>query len=125
MSNTTETYQIPDDILLTKEEKNNLMRLIESIHEVTEVQPELYMASRTQKSKHTHLRQIAAYIIRNNTKLTLREIGIIQGYRDHSSIIHSIKQVEAWMDGTPGFAFEKNITQQILKSYGEKCQTIV
>lgn len=124
-SQSARSYQIPSTLILTKEEKDNLLKLIESIHEVTGVAPELYMETKSQKSTYVYLRQLAAYLMRKNTRLTLREIGIVQGYRDHSSIIHSCKQVESWMEGAPGYGYEKKLTEQIIKNYGEKCEAFV
>ena len=124
-SQLAKSYQIPSTLLLTKDERNNLEALLEAIYEVTGIPPGLFMESRSQKSKYVYLRQIAAYVIRTYTKLTLREIGIMQAYRDHSSIIHSCKQVESWLDGAPGFAFEKKMTERIIKCYGEKCEAFI
>lgn len=119
------SYQIPSTLLLTRGERNNLLLLIESICEITGVAPELYMETKSQKSAYVQLRQIAAYLMRQNTRLTLREIGVVQGYRDHSSIIHSCRQVEMWIEGAPGYGYEKKLTEQIKKSYGEKCEALV
>lgn len=124
-SQSVRLYQIPSTLILTKDEKDNLLRLIDSIQEITGVAPDLYMETKSQKATYVYLRQIAAYLMRKNTRLTLREIGIVQGYRDHSSIIHSCKQVEAWMEGAPGYGYEKKLTEQISKTYGEKCEAFV
>jgi len=110
---------------LTKDEKDNLLRLIECIREITGVDPELYMDTKSQKATYVYLRQISAYLMRKYTRLTLREIGVVQGYRDHSSIIHSTKLVESWLEGAPGYGYEKKLTEQIMKNYGEKCEAFV
>jgi chromosomal replication initiation ATPase DnaA len=122
MQNTIKThgYQIPSVIPLTNVERENLMRLVDSIYETTGVDPKLYMESKSQKSTPVYLRQITAYLIRKYTRLTLREIGIMQGYRDHSSVIHSRNKVETWMDGAPGYGYEKKLTEEIIKKYEQR-----
>ena len=122
MQNTIKTheYQIPSVIPLTKAQRENLMSLFDSIYEATEVDPKLYMDPPSRKSTPVYLRQIAAYLMRKYTRLTLREVGIIQGYRDHSSIIHSTKLVESWLEGAPGYGYEKKLTEEIIKNYEQR-----
>lgn len=122
MQNITEThtFEIPSFIPLTKVEKENLMRLFDSIYETTGIDPKVYMETKSQKATPVYLRQISAYLMRKYTRLTLREIGIIQGYRDHSSVIHSRDKVEAWMGGAPGYGYEKKLTEEIIKKYEQR-----
>lgn len=40
------------------------------------------------------IRQIAMYFIRKNTGMSLKRIGDIFSWRDHTSVIHSIRVVE-------------------------------
>ena len=124
-SQSVRLYQTPSTLILTNHEKEKLIRLIDSIREITGVDPDLYMESNSRKATYVYLRQISAYLMRKYTRLTLREIGIVQGYRDHSSIIHSTKLVESWLEGAPGYGYEKKLTEQIMKNYGEKCEAAI
>ena len=49
-------------------------------------------------------RQAAIYLIRSMTSLSLDEIGKLFGNRDHTTIMHSIDQVEKKMDKEPAYA---------------------
>ena len=41
----------------------------------------------------THARQIAMYLLRSATNLSLQEIGTTLGNRDHSTVVHAIRRV--------------------------------
>uniref|UniRef100_UPI00260E7C4D helix-turn-helix domain-containing protein n=1 Tax=uncultured Dysosmobacter sp. TaxID=2591384 RepID=UPI00260E7C4D len=49
-------------------------------------------------------RQIAMYLIRSMTNLSLDEIGKVFDNRDHSTVLYSIQQVEKKMKKEPAFA---------------------
>ena len=49
-------------------------------------------------------RQIAMYLIRSMTNLSLDDIGKQFDNRDHSTVLYSIKQVEKQMKKDPAFA---------------------
>lgn len=98
---------------------------MESLYEVTGVLPQLYMNTRSRETAHVRLRQISAYCMRKFTRLTLREIGIVQGFRDHSTVIHSCEIVENWMCGTPGYSYEKQLVESIMECYGKKCEVTI
>jgi len=44
-------------------------------------------------------RFVAIWILRNNTKMSLKEIGEKLGGRDHTTVIHSVRALEGWMEG--------------------------
>lgn len=59
-------------------------------------------------------RQIAIYLIRRMTSLSLNEIGREFGDRDHTTIMHSLEKVEKLMRTDPAFAEKvKEITTNI------------
>lgn len=118
-------YTIPSTVLLTRDEKYNVHLIFESIQEVTDIPPGLFMITKSQKAKFVYLRQITAYMIRNNSNLTLQEIGAVQGYRDHTTVIHSCSKVQNWMEGNPSYAYEKKLITEILKVYGKKREALV
>ena len=49
-------------------------------------------------------RQIAMYLIRSMTNLSLDDIGKVFDNRDHSTVLYSIQQVEKKMKKEPAFA---------------------
>ena len=59
-------------------------------------------------------RQIAIYLIRRMTSMSLNDIGKEFGNRDHSTILHSLDKVEQQMRSDPAFAEKvKEITTNI------------
>ena len=47
--------------------------------------------------KNVLARHVAFYLMRQNTKLTLIEIGVILGNRDHTTVIHGVKMVNNYI----------------------------
>lgn len=111
--------------MLTKDEKKKLMFMMEALYEVTGVLPQMYMNTKSKENTYVRLRQIAAYCLRKNTKLSLKDIGILQGYRDHSTIIHSCNKVEDWLSDVPGYSEEKELINEIFQIYGKKCEAYI
>ena len=59
-------------------------------------------------------RQIAMYLIRRMTNLSLNDIGKEFGDRDHTTVLHSLDKVEKQMRTDPAFAeVVKEITTNI------------
>ena len=59
-------------------------------------------------------RQIAMYLIRRLTKLSMKDIGKAFGGRDHTTVLYSLDKVEAQMRSDPAFAETvKEITTNI------------
>lgn len=59
-------------------------------------------------------RQIAMYLIRRMTNLSLSDIGKEFGGRDHTTVLHSLDKVEKQMRSDPAFAeVVKEITTNI------------
>ena len=51
-------------------------------------------------------RQVAMYLCRKLTPISMPEIGRRFGNRDHSTVIHAIKRIEALCEADPDFAAE-------------------
>ncbi|MDR1760335.1 MAG: chromosomal replication initiator protein DnaA [Fibrobacter sp.] len=51
-----------------------------------------------------HARQIAMFLMKKFTTLSLKSIGIRFGGRDHSTVVHAIKTVEKEIQNDPAFA---------------------
>lgn len=53
------------------------------------------LRAKTRKQEIVLPRQVAMYLAKNNTRASLKTIGLHFGGRDHSTIIHAVKTIEA------------------------------
>lgn len=44
-----------------------------------------------------YVRQLICYFLRQTTNLTLREIGVMIGRKDHTSVLHGIRSIEGFL----------------------------
>ena len=72
------------------------------------------------RTKETSLaRQIAMYLIRNMTKLSLKEIGKEFSNRDHTTVLHAIERIEDFCKSKPEIAeIVKDIRTNVNNLYG-------
>ena len=72
------------------------------------------------RTKETYLaRQIAMYLIRNMTKLSLKEIGKEFSNRDHTTVLHAIERIEDFCKSKPEIAeIVKDIRTNVNNRYG-------
>lgn len=66
--------------------------IIDSVFAVTNI-PYNLMKAKTRNREIVYARHMAMYFLKLNTKLTLKQIGMQFGGRDHSSVIHAVQQV--------------------------------
>ena len=66
--------------------------------------PEAVLRGQQRNRDAVLARQIAMYLIRSMTNLSLDDIGREFGNRDHSTVIHSLDKVEEQMKKSPTFA---------------------
>ena len=66
----------------------------------------------TKSNNIAYPRQVAMYLIKNYTNLTLKQIGDFFGGKDHSTVINGIKKIEKKLDSDP--SLEKTI-EDLLK----------
>jgi len=59
------------------------------------------MLSKKRKANISSSRQIAMYIVKEITQMSMVAIGETFGNRDHSTVVYAIKQVEEKMDVEP------------------------
>jgi chromosomal replication initiator protein len=72
------------------------------------------LRSKTRISRVVRARQVAMFVCRNLTDLSLVMIGNQFGGRDHSTVLHSIRKIETMMDGDPIFKTRvRDITKKI------------
>lgn len=53
--------------------------------------------SKNRSRKNVLARHVAIYLMRQNTKLTLNQIGEILGDRDHTTVIHAVKMINNYI----------------------------
>ena len=74
------------------------------------------MTGTTRKREITVPRQIAMYLAREMTGMSLPQIGNIFGGRDHTTVLHSCKTVEASMQENAGFKSIVEDVQQMVRN---------
>ena len=73
------------------------------------------MASGGRSRTITEPRQVAMFLIRELLETPLKQIGRVFGGRDHSTVIHSIRKVEARMDADDDFRAQVDGLRQTLQ----------
>jgi chromosomal replication initiator protein len=81
------------DFIKEKEKRITLERIIQTVSEFYNIDAEEIKGEKRSKSV-AQARQIAIYLARNLTNLSLKEIGNNFGKRDHSTILHSFNKIE-------------------------------
>jgi chromosomal replication initiator protein len=81
------------DFIKEKEKRITLERIIKTVSEFYNIDAEEIKGDKRSKSV-AQARQVAIYLARNLTNLSLKEIGNNFGKRDHSTILHSFNKIE-------------------------------
>ncbi|MEO0292975.1 MAG: chromosomal replication initiator protein DnaA [candidate division WOR-3 bacterium] len=81
------------DFIKEKDKKVTLEKIISSVAEFYNIDIEELKGNKRSKNV-AFARQIAIYLSRNLTNLSLKEIGDNFGKRDHSTILHSINKID-------------------------------
>lgn len=76
--------------------------ILKNVCDVCEIDPEKLMA-KTRTRNVVKARQIAMYLLRKKTSLSLKQIGSFFGGFDHGTIIYSCKTVENLMESDPQY----------------------
>ena len=70
----------------------------------------------TRKREITVPRQIAMYLTREMTGMSLPQIGSVFGGRDHTTVMHSCKTVEAGMSGDSNLGMVVDDVKRMVKN---------
>ncbi|MCD6283442.1 chromosomal replication initiator protein DnaA [bacterium] len=89
----------------------SMEQIIEAVCEVFRVSPNLIMG-RDRRKKLAEARMIIMYLGRENTNLTLAQIGEEVGGRDHSTVSHGVRKIAQAMDEDP---YLKQMVQQVIR----------
>jgi chromosomal replication initiation ATPase DnaA len=76
-----------------------------------------YLKRQNRKREVVFARQISMYLHEKTTNYTLKNIGIMYGGRDHTTVIHSKKQVNGYLTAK-GYNVEKTILESFFIQYG-------
>ena len=84
---------LKDSIKFDKKSKISIDKIIEKVSDYFKV-PANNIREKNRNKEVAHSRQIAMYIAKNFTNNSLKTIGLNFGGRDHSTVIHAIKNIE-------------------------------
>lgn len=116
--NTISAYRDLDHRNMTDDEMESIVRdavrrnneamptadsIIAEVAHYFDVDPEIIKGP-SRRRDAANARQIAMYLVRHVVSLSTIEIGRIFGGRDHSTVIHSLDQVEAKIQSNPSYS---------------------
>lgn len=91
-------------------------KIIEEVSRTFEVSPE-DIRSNKRSGPISAARQVAIYIVREITQISMKQIGLEFGGRDHTTIVYTLKKVEETMKTNP---HEKGIIEDLIKNIRDK-----
>ncbi|MDD6033893.1 MAG: chromosomal replication initiator protein DnaA [Oscillospiraceae bacterium] len=91
-------------------------KIIEEVGRTFEVSPE-DIRSNKRSGPISAARQVAIYIVRAITQISMKQIGQEFGGRDHTTIVYTLKKVEETMKTNP---HEKGIIEDLIKNIRDK-----
>ena len=83
----------------------NIDTIIYEISKYYDIDPKI-IKSNTRKQEFIMIRQIAMYVIREVTDISLPKIGEGFGGKNHSTVLHSIEKVESKINSDEAFKNE-------------------
>jgi len=81
--------------------------IVNAVSRHFEVPEEKLLAPGRGTKEIAHARQVAMFLMKELTTLSLQSIGTRFGGKDHSTVVHAIKTIRKEMEATP--AFERTI----------------
>lgn len=81
---------------LSKEDVDQLIEIVEAVEQSTGMHFDTFNV-KGKKDMLVTPRHLFMYFVKDRMKLTLGTIGRIMGGRDHSTVIHAVKNVEDWI----------------------------
>jgi len=80
----------------------------------------LEITNKTRKRPYVHAREVAVYLLKKYTTLTLKEIGEYVGAYDHTSIIYYITKVEGYLKVDETYRLKFQVIEEKLKDYNNR-----
>lgn len=81
---------------LSKEDVDQLIEIVEAVEQSTGMHFDTFNV-KGKKDMLVTPRHLFMYFVKDRMKLTLGTIGRLMGGRDHSTVIHAVKNVEDWI----------------------------
>jgi len=88
-----------------------ILKVVQNYYQVDES----YFLKKTRRNEILFARQVAMYLIKKNTKLSLNSIGQKCGNKDHATVINAIKRVQGYIDVDKQLKKQVSDIQQIIK----------
>lgn len=110
-----------DEQLLTNSKQVVQQKIMEFIIKVVQNYykvDEDYFSRKTRRNEIIHPRQVAMYLTKKNTTLSLNFIGKMFGNRDHATIINANNKIQGFVDVDKGVKKEISDIQKIISLKG-------
>jgi chromosomal replication initiator protein len=70
------------------------------------------LASKSRARPIAEARHVAMYLLREDAQLALKQVGLLLGHRDHSTVIHGVQKIANLLDTDPHLAAQLNEIRQ-------------
>ena len=80
----------------------------------------LEITTKTRRRPYVHAREVAVYLLKKYTTLTLKEIGEYVGAYDHTSILYYITKVEGYLKVDETYRLKFQVIEEKLKDYNNR-----
>ena len=88
-----------------------ILKVVQSYYQVEED----YFSKKTRRNDILYPRQIAMYLTKKNTKLSLNKIGQRFGNKNHATVINAVKKIQGYIDVDKQVKKQVADIQQIIK----------
>lgn len=104
-----------DTSMISSSDVDQLLSIIESIEKTTGLHFDQFNV-KSKKGELAKFRFVFMYIVKTTMGLTLAQVGKLMGGRDHSTVIHGIKEVENWLGNTTFYKRENKLIDDIRRN---------
>lgn len=109
-------------MLETTLELKNRNTITDTLEEVTGVQRHHWMQKNTRQQAEVRLRHIYAYLLYKYGGYKLKTVADLLNHKNHTTIIHSCKVVEEWLELPHFYKYENTIVKQFLELYEQRTE---
>ncbi|MFA6835666.1 MAG: chromosomal replication initiator protein DnaA [Fibrobacteraceae bacterium] len=92
------------DIIPNIKRRVGMETVIHAVSQFFEVPEDKLLETGRGTKEVAHARQVAMYLMKSLTTLSLKSVGMRFGNRDHSTVVHAIKTIEKEMQEDPAFS---------------------
>ena len=96
--------KVVSDIVPSIKRRVSMESIVHAVSQFFEVPEDKLLESGRGTKEVAHARQVAMYLMKTLTTLSLKSVGTRFGDRDHSTVVHAIKTVEKEMQEDPAFS---------------------